>query len=105
MNTIKLNPLLVEACVLERSDLWGFSIKHCSKSTDMSSQLFDYVEEVVAAKKIPRRVKVDVRRFDDGRVSVYVNGDINHPDDTMPFEKLKDELIEQFKAARLFVPA
>lgn len=48
MNTFKLNPMLVEALAFQEAYENGFIIKHLSETTDMSTQLIDTINNLLA---------------------------------------------------------
>lgn len=102
---MKINPLLVEAVDLSRESDYGFTLKHMSKTTDMSRELMALVDDMADSYRKPRHMDVIVKRFEDGRIYVYFTRDISHPDDTVPMKHAKEKFLKQVKESRLLVPA
>lgn len=97
---MNINPLLKQAVVLSQDSGSSIVLKHTSKTTDMSHALMALVDQMVTKYRKPR-LTVYVKRFDDGRIYVHFTGDINHPDDTIPFTKAKQDFIKEVKQSSL----
>lgn len=99
-----INPLLVEAVVMSQESSFGFVLKHTSKTTDMTKEIYDLVNLLIEPYRQSRGRFAYVKIFEDQRVYVHLSGGISHPDDAKPMTDAKNSLIAKLKELHVLVP-